>query len=155
MYIGQVNSSDDTEALSSELVVQAARMVRAVRRAVDQPVGVRVLSLLDEYGELSVTELAEADRCSQPTMSGTVSSLLANGWVTKEADPRDARRSVVRLTAQGSEQLRAFRTEVGAIIADRFRHSARHDTADLEVAIDVLRELLGTDNAPSPKRGTL
>ncbi len=155
MYLGGVTDSPDLEALSSDLGVQAARVVRAMRRATDQPVGVRVLSLLDEYGDLSVTELADADRCSQPTMSGTVSSLLANGWVTKESDPHDARRSVVGLTPDGRRQLHDFRAEIGEIFAARFRRSGRHDADDLKVAIDVLRGLLADNSAPSPKRGIL
>jgi DNA-binding MarR family transcriptional regulator len=141
------------DALGSELVVQAARFVRAVRSSADQPVGVRVLSLLDEHGELSVTQLAEADRCSQPTMSGTVQGLLDNGWVTKEPHPRDARRTVVRLTEAGAEQLGAYRTEIGAVIGGRIRHHDRHTEQDLRLAIEVLRDLL-TDHDTNPRRDT-
>jgi len=154
MYLGCVTTSTRIESLGSDLVVQAARLVRAIRHTVDQPVGVRVLSLLDEYGALSVTELADIDRCSQPTMSGAVNTLLGNGWVTKESDPQDARRSVVRLTADGAAELQAFRTEVGEIIAERFHRSGQYDEASLQLAIDVMRDLLAT-NQKNTKRGTL
>lgn len=127
--------------------------MRAVRSSADQPVGVRVLSLLDEHGELSVTELAEADRCSQPTMSGTVQGLLDNGWVTKEPHPRDARRSVVRLTETGAKQLSAYRTEIGAILGARIRHHDKHTEQELRLAIDVLRDLV-TDHDTNPRRDT-
>lgn len=141
------------DALSSDLTVQAARFMRAVRSSADQPVGVRVLSLLDEHGELSVTELAEADRCSQPTMSGTVQGLLDNGWVTKEPHPRDARRSVVRLTEAGAGQLATYRTEIGAILGARIRRHHKHTEADLRLAIDVLRDL-HTDHDTNPRSDT-
>ena len=39
-------------ALASDLVIQAARLVRAVRRRLELPAGVRVLSVLDEHGPL-------------------------------------------------------------------------------------------------------
>ena len=71
----------DLEEQSSELVVYAARLVRAVRRRVGHPSGIRILSLLDELGPQGVTALAEADRSSQPTMSGAVRQLLID-WVT-------------------------------------------------------------------------
>ena len=154
MYSGEVTTATGIETLGSDLVVQAARLVRAIRHSVDQPVGVRVLSLLDEFGALSVTELAEIDRCSQPTMSGTVNTLLGNGWVTKESDPQDARRSVVRLTADGAAELRGFRTEVGELIAARFHRSGRYDDASLQLAIDVMRDLLAT-NDNNTERGIL
>ena len=91
----------DLEQQSSELVVQAARLVRAVRRRVGHPAGIRILALLDELGPLGVTALAEADRSSQPTVSGAVRQLVDEGWVAKDRTPSDARRSVVRLTAAG------------------------------------------------------
>ena len=92
----------DLEQQSSELVVYAARLVRAVRRRVSQPAGIRILALLDEVGPQGVTALAEIDRSSQPTVSGAVRQLVEQGLVAKDADPGDARRTVVRLTAGGT-----------------------------------------------------
>ena len=40
----------DDVALASDLVTQAARLVRAMRRRHELPAGVRVLSVLDEQG---------------------------------------------------------------------------------------------------------
>ena len=74
----------DLEVQSSELVVQAARLVRAVRRRVGHPAGIRILALLEELGPLGVTALAEADRSSQPTVSGAVSQLVDEGVVAKD-----------------------------------------------------------------------
>jgi DNA-binding transcriptional ArsR family regulator len=79
------------EQQSSELVVYAARLVRAVRRRVGQPSGIRILALLDEFGPQGVTALAEIDRSSQPTVSGAVRQLVEQGLVAKDADPGDAR----------------------------------------------------------------
>ena len=41
--------------LASDLVVHAARLVRAVRRELHLPAGIRILSLLDEFGPLGIT----------------------------------------------------------------------------------------------------
>ncbi|WP_202879283.1 hypothetical protein [Nocardioides cynanchi] len=52
----------DLEKQSGELVVYAARLVRAIRRRVGHPAGIRILALLDELGPQGVTALAEVDR---------------------------------------------------------------------------------------------
>jgi DNA-binding MarR family transcriptional regulator len=134
------------DELGSNLVTQAARLVRAVRRAVDQPTGVRVLSLLDEHDGLSVTQLAELDRCSQPTMSGTVNALLDNGWVTKQPNPGDARRNDIRLTRTGRDELARFRAEAGHVVAERLRSRGLHQAEDVALAVAVLRDVLSVDN---------
>ena len=59
------------EELSAELVLNAGRFVRAVTRrtSTDVPTAtLRLLSQLDELGPLTISALARADRCSQPTM---------------------------------------------------------------------------------------
>lgn len=131
----------DLEQQSSELVVQAARLVRAVRRRVGHPAGIRILSLLDELGPLGVTAIAEADRSSQPTVSGAVRQLVAEGWVAKEPDPSDARRTLVRLTAKGRQRLAAARRDNGAAVAERLTRTG-HTADDVAHAVAVLRDVM-------------
>lgn len=141
--------SDPVE-LGSELITHAARLVRAVRRRHDLPAGVRVLSLLDELGDLGVTALARADRCSQPTMSATVRDLAADGWVAKRPDPADARATVVALTAAGRAELGRVRRAGGESVAARLVDTT-HSVEDLATAVAVLRDLLDhTDPEGSP-----
>src|SRR3954471_19983302 len=89
-------------SLAADLVTQAARLVRALRRRHELPAGVRVLSVLDDQGPLTVTQLAAAYSCSQPTMTGLVNQLLEQGWATKEPHPTDTRAALVTLTRAGS-----------------------------------------------------
>ena len=131
----------DLEQQSSELVVQAARLVRAVRRRVGQPAGIRILSLLDELGPLGVTALADADRSSQPTVSGAVRQLEGEGWVARQADPDDARRSVVELTTKGRQRLAAARRDNGAAVAERLARTG-HTPEDVAHAVAVLRDVM-------------
>ncbi|MEO9323168.1 MarR family winged helix-turn-helix transcriptional regulator [Nocardioides sp. C4-1] len=127
--------------LGSQLVTHAARLVRAVRRRHDLPAGVRVLSLLDELGDLGVTALARADRCSQPTMSATVRDLADDGWVVKHPDPADARATVVALTPAGRAELGRVRRRSGEAVAARLAETT-HTVEDLATAVAVLRDLL-------------
>ena len=137
--------------LASDLVVHAARLVRAVRRELHLPAGIRILSLLDEFGPLGITRLADLDRSSQPSMSGAVAQLVDEGWVGKAPNPADARASVVTLTDAGRAELarvrRAFGERVAGLVAD-------HPTLtpeDLATAVAVLRGVLAD---PSLEKGS-
>ena len=140
-----MTETDELRELSSDLVVYAARLVRAVRRALEQPAGIRVLSLLDEYGALGITQLAAADRSSQPTMSGAVAGLVERGWVDKQPNPADARGTVVTLTEAGRQELRRIRGLNGELVAARLAAHGPHRTEDLATAVAVLRDVLADD----------
>ena len=135
-------SQPEVERLGSELVVQSARLVRAVRRALEQPTGVRTLSLLDEHGPSTVTQLAHADRCSQPTMTGIVRRLEQDGLVRRTADPADARAVRVALTDAGRDELAAVRSARAAVLQHRLDRLDDDARAALAAALDPLDDLL-------------
>lgn len=146
-----------TEELSAELMVLVGRLGRVVTRqiggaAAEVPTAaLRLLSQVDELEPVTVSALAAADRCSQPTMSTGVSSLVERGWAAKEPHPDDARSSLVRLTDAGRSVLADTRRRRAAVIADRLRADPLHDEHDLAVAVAVLRGLLGHhDDDPAP-----
>src|SRR3954462_7013823 len=113
--------NNDTLALHTVLVIFAARLVRALRRASVTPAGARVLSLLDEHGPLGVTQLAKLDRCSQPTMSAAGAPPAAGGLVVKGPTRMDARGSVVSLTGEGADSLAGMRDGWATTIVERLR----------------------------------
>jgi DNA-binding MarR family transcriptional regulator len=131
----------ELEKQSGELVVYAARLVRAIRRRVGHPAGIRILALLDELGPQGVTALADVDRSSQPTVSGAVRQLEEEGLVAKAPDPSDARRSLVRLTRAGRQRLRQARRENGAAVAERLARTG-HTAHDVAAAVAVLRDVM-------------
>jgi DNA-binding MarR family transcriptional regulator len=137
--------------LSGDLVVYAARLVRAVRRLSESPgAAIRIVSLLDEFGPLSVSELARLDRSSQPTMSGAVTSLVERDWVAKTPDPDDARASVVTMTAAGAAALADVRRVNADAVAARVTAHPDHDLEDLRTAVAVLRDLLSATSEGTP-----
>jgi DNA-binding MarR family transcriptional regulator len=141
----------DLDELSSDLVTYAARLVRAVRRANDLPAGTRVLALLDEYDALSITALADADRCSQPTMSVQVAALAERGLVARRPNPTDARSSVITLTAAGRAELSRVRRLNADAVAQRITAHPEHSVEDLATAVAVLRDLLDPQLTASVK----
>ena len=143
----------ELDDLSSDLVVHASRLIRDLRSLHDLPAGTRVLSLLDERGDLTVTALAEADRCSQPTMSAQVTALQQRGLVGKRPHATDARSSVVSLTPAGRAELSDVRRTNGRTVASRIAAHPSLTTDDLRTAVAVLRGLLDPV-AVTAERGT-
>jgi DNA-binding MarR family transcriptional regulator len=130
-------------ALSNDLVVLSARLVREIRRHTsDIPAAsTRLLSLLDELGPSTVGVLASADRCSQPTMTGLVNGLVEKGWLQRTPHPEDARSSLVLMTDLGHQQLEAVRRRNAALVAERIEASG-HSPDDLAITVSVLSDLL-------------
>jgi len=139
-------SNQSTHQLSNDLVVLSARLVREARRnAADMPAAsTRMMSLLDELGPRTVSALAQADRCSQPTMTGLVNGLVEKGWLRRDPHPDDARASLVSMTAAGRDSLTAVRRRNAALVAERIERSGR-STEDLATAVAVLTDLLHHD----------
>ncbi len=129
--------------LSNDLVVLSARLVREIRRnTVDYPAAsTRLMSLLDELGPSTVGALAQADRCSQPTMTGLVNGLVDKGWVQRDPHPDDARASLVTMTAEGRQMLTTVRHRNATLVAERIEASGR-SPEELATAVAVLSDLL-------------
>jgi DNA-binding MarR family transcriptional regulator len=134
-----------TRELSNDLVVLSARLVREVRRhnSAIPAASTRLLSLLDELGPSTVSVLAQADRCSQPTMTGLVNGLAAKGWVERVPHPADARSSLVRVTDDGHRTLTELRGRNAALVAERLAR-AGHTESELATAVAVLTDALST-----------
>ncbi|MFF7682315.1 MarR family winged helix-turn-helix transcriptional regulator [Microbacterium sp. NPDC007973] len=74
------------------------------------PARLRLLdALVAASGPLSVSEIAEAVGVDQPRASRLVQQAEQMGLVAREPDPDDARRTRVRLTAEGEGLVSGFR----------------------------------------------
>ena len=139
-------SNQRVHQLSNDLVVLSARLVREIRRnSVDIPAAsTRLMSLLDELGPSTVGALAQADRCSQPTMTGLVHGLVEKGWLQRQPHPDDARSALVSMTRKGRQKLTAVRRHNAALVARRIEASGRSEE-ELATAVAVLSDLLSHD----------
>ncbi|MFD5226041.1 MarR family winged helix-turn-helix transcriptional regulator [Microbacterium sp. NPDC058342] len=76
------------------------------------PAVIRMVESLAQASEpLSVSGLAEAIGVDQPRASRLVQQGVDRGWVRREADPADARRTRIALTDEGSRLFRGVRGE--------------------------------------------
>ena len=145
---------------SSALVLQASRLIRIVRRNSHEipAASVRLLSLVDQYEAATIKELAAADQCSQPTMTGLVNGMAERGWLRRDPNPADARSSFVSLTEAGRAELHKARAENAELILER---AARADISadELANAASVIDRIVRADGlvtrppaAPQPPK---
>ena len=139
-------SDPQVRQLSNDLVVLSARLVREVRRNTTDlhAASIRLMSLLDELGPSTVSALAQANRCSQPTMTGIVNGLVDKGWLRRDPHPDDARSTLVSMTTEGRHKLTVVRRRNADLVAEQITSSGR-SPEDLATAVAVLSDLLSHD----------
>jgi DNA-binding MarR family transcriptional regulator len=93
------------------------------------------LARLQRSGALRLTDLAERERITQPSMTALVNRLESQGMVRRNADPTDGRAVLVEVTDAGRVALaRRAEARVGTMAADL----ADLDEADLRTLIAAL-----------------
>lgn len=140
-------TSDDLSDLGVEFVVAAARLTRfASKKVTAMPhAAMRLLGRLDELGPTRISDLARADRTSQPTMTTLVQRQEEQGWVRREPDPADSRASLISLTTAGRRELDRARREAGRAVAERLALLDTDDVQRLRDAIPAMRAVLTTE----------
>lgn len=111
----------------------------------------RVLSQIDQWGEARTSDLARAERCSQPTMTTRVQQLRAQGWVARVADPQDARAATLTLTDEGRAVLADARGTRAQVIDALMAQLGAAERRRLHAATQALRVLLQAAYAQQPQ----
>lgn len=114
----------------------------------------RLLSTIEDQGAARISDLANLDHCSQPTMTMQVRRLEDAGLVTRSPDPDDARAVLIRITHKGVQTLARARADRAAVVDPAIARLDPEDRQTLAAAVRVMQRLL--DNAASvrPKRPT-
>jgi DNA-binding MarR family transcriptional regulator len=107
--------------------------------------GVMVLHALDT-GPLAQRQLAATSRVEEQTMSRVVDRLVRTGHVTRERDPQDRRRLVIRRSASGD---RAFAQVQASGMADDL---VARELADPDAFRHELLRLVGATASAHPLR---
>jgi DNA-binding MarR family transcriptional regulator len=136
--------------LASELRLSVMRLRRrlAGERHPDNPLSMgamAVLGCLYRNGDLTVGELATAERVQPPSMTRAVNALEERGYVARRAHETDGRQVVVGLTEQGRTTLRADRARRDAWLARRLRELSADDRDTLRRAAPILERLANAD----------
>jgi len=131
--------------LASELNSVAIHLVRRLRRT-DSSLGVpparlSALSVLVFGGPRTLSELADAEQVTVPTMSGVVRGLEETGLARRSAHPSDRRASVVAATIKGRKLMLRGRDQRVAQLTQRLSALTDRDLLTLARATAVLRRL--------------
>lgn len=150
--------STATMSESRRILDAIRRLVRHLRladRAAQSDLGISgaqlfVLSELGKTPSLSLNDLATRTRTDQSSVSVVVSRLVEAGLVTRDRDPRDARRLILNLTRSGQAMLQrapAVAQEQILAVIDRLPPDGRKQLAD---SLTELVETLGAEPGPAP-----
>ena len=130
-----MESQGDTQHTMGYAVKRLQQALRARMDAVLAPHGLTmpqyaVLSLLAEQPGISNAELARRSFVTPPTMIRIVTTLEANGLLTRVEHPPEGRARVAQLSAEGQRRLRAAAQDVHTVeqtlrdaAAERDRHT--------------------------------
>ncbi|QCH21904.1 MarR family winged helix-turn-helix transcriptional regulator [Mycobacteroides salmoniphilum] len=102
------------DGLTADVLTVIARLNRWVSSQAELPVPTaqaRLLALVGEMEDARISDLAQADHCSQPTMTVQLKRLQDVGYVERRVDSADKRAQRIKLTARGREALVAMRAQ--------------------------------------------
>jgi DNA-binding MarR family transcriptional regulator len=132
-------------ALAAELLYMVARINRLATQRVQLKLPVaqaRLLAAIEDQGTARISDLAELDHCSQPTMTTQVRKLEDARLVSRVTDPSDARAVLISITPEGVSKLAQVRAARSAIIDPYLDRLADADRQTLADAVRVMRNLL-------------
>ena len=141
---------DDLQRLGEELITTAARMVRWVPKDHSFTISlaaIRLLARMQDNGPTRISDLAIAERCSQPTITNHIKRLETAGLVDRQVDPVDARAWMISLTDTGEEQLASFRASLGTSLQPYLAAMSRKDRKALREGIAAMRRLMSSQVA--------
>jgi len=141
-----MSSSPSTQAsLGVDLLGVVSKLNRLATQRARLPLPwaqARLLSTINDQGPTRISDLAALDHCSQPTMTMQVRRLEDAGYVTRTADPADARAVLIEITPTGSETLRQARADRAAVVDPHIAALDEQDRQTLAAGIRVLQRLL-------------
>ena len=134
-----------TAEVAGNLRVALMRMVRRLKRETDGEHSISVvaaLGSLNSRGPLTLSEWAEAEGVSRPTMTVLAGTLLTQNLIAKEPDPSDGRLVRVHVTHAGERVLEQSRTRRNAYLAKRLDTLDSKELRTLDEAATLLLRLV-------------
>lgn len=104
------------------------------------PAQLVALSVLAEQS-CNLSELAEVNNVSLPTMSGTISKLVAQGWVKRTRSQQDRRMIFLELTDEGLAYLQEIGGHVVTQLADLLRPLSQEELTAVGRGLAILQKI--------------
>lgn len=134
------------EEVALRLHAAAIHLLRRLRAADVEagmtPARLSALSVLAFEGPCSLSELAEAEQVSPPSMSRMVGALEEAGLVTRRTDPGDRRAVLLEATAEGRRVLEEGRDRRVGGLAKLLSGLEREELETVARSAELLEEML-------------
>lgn len=126
-----------------QIIPSIMRLLAAELRQADTPLLAPQLGALTLLGETSynLSELAELHGVSLPTMSNTVSKLVAAGWVERRRSEADRRVVMLTLTPAGRQLVEEIGQKLVDKIAAQFSNTPDSALETLQDGLDILQTI--------------
>jgi len=147
-YASRMAADVDIQQLGEDLITTAARVVRWVpkpSRIRLSLAAARILAQISDNGECRISDLAEQERSSQPTITNHVKRLERAGFVERSPDAADARAWRIRVTEAGEHELAEMRRAVGTSLEPYMARMSQRDRKALQAGVEAMRRLMSLD----------
>ncbi len=141
----QLQTVGSPTEVAGSLRVALLRMARRLKRETDGEHSVSTIAALGSLssrGPLTLSEWAETEGVSRPSMTVLAGGLIGQNLIAKEPDPRDGRLVRVHITQAGRRILEQSRTRRNAFLAKRLRGLSGDELHVLEEASRILLRLV-------------
>jgi DNA-binding MarR family transcriptional regulator len=138
----------DPDDLAEQLRQAIGRLVRTTRAHADAlpRTHAETLGYLSREGPRTIAELAALRRVKHQSMSRTVGELDSLGFVSRAANPADARGFVITLTPAGAVALDTDRAARREWVAARIAKALTPEEQSLLAAVPALLDRLSDDH---------
>ena len=138
----------DITALADALRPALLRLSRQLRKESQRfgmsPLDAMLLGLVKHREGIGVSELADLEQMSRPTMSSHVKRLEQAGWIARRApDSDDKRRVGLAVTPAGRRALDAVRRQRNDWLAGRLAQQSPQAREILRAAVGPLAQIAG------------
>jgi DNA-binding MarR family transcriptional regulator len=150
-YASRMAEDENLRQLGEDLITTAARIVRWVPKPTRIRLSLaaaRILARINDNGPCRISDLAEQERSSQPTITNHVKRLERAGFVDRSPDAADARAWRIQLTDTGRRELIEMQKAVGTSLEPYLARMSRHDRKALQAGVDAMRRLIALDRLP-------
>lgn len=151
MRVSVAPRSSACVALGAELEQRVAALWWVLLRESDGELSrtaAAVLAVLAADGPRRVTELAERELVSQPTMTCILDRLERDGLVERHADPRDGRAKRIEVTERGRLLLARRAQRRAEVLGRRVDRLPRAEREAVIAALPALDALLEAEEQP-------
>ena len=99
------------------------------------------LAMIAKHGPLRLSDLAQLEGVSAPSMTRTVAELEARGFVLRGPDPDDGRAVLVAVAEAGADAILAARATRAAVVSELLEELTPAEIAAITAALPALERL--------------